>query len=159
MTAKATLLLFASVFASKVLSASLGGNSTLSSGIVEVQIAHFNSNKTGPLPLVNVGLGSPPQTVTMIIDTGSSDLISPETGSSVCKKPQQLCTQNPFGLVLGSLASMRQAVSRRRAYSSTQPSAQASHIRDLLSRAFLPSGTTIRPYQMPNSLSRGRFCP
>ncbi|KAG6357503.1 hypothetical protein INS49_013380 [Diaporthe citri] len=67
-------------------------------------IAHFSSNETGPLPLVDVGLGSPPQTVKVIIDTGSSDLISPETGSSVCKKPQQLCTQNSFGLVLGSFS-------------------------------------------------------
>lgn len=104
MTTKAALFLVASILASKVLSTPSGGTSTPSSGIVQVQIAHFNSNKTGPLPLVNVGLGSPPQIVKMIIDTGSSDLISPETGSSVCRKPQQLCTQNSFGLVLGSFS-------------------------------------------------------
>ncbi|KAG8159083.1 hypothetical protein KVR01_010744 [Diaporthe batatas] len=104
MTTKTTLLLVASTLASKVLSAPFGGNSTLSSGIVDLEITHFYSNKTGPLPLVKVGLGSPPQIVTMIIDTGSSDLISPETGSSVCGKPQQLCTQNSFGLVLGSFS-------------------------------------------------------
>lgn len=75
-----------------------------STGIIQVPIAHFNSNETGPLPLVDVGLGSPPQTVKVIIDTGSSDLIAPETGSSVCKNPQQLCTQNSFGLVLGSFS-------------------------------------------------------
>lgn len=104
MIRQATLLLVASALAFQVLSAPSGGGSTLSSGIVEVPITHFNSNKTGPLPLVDVGLGTPPQIVKMIIDTGSSDLISPETGSSVCKKPQQLCTQNSFGLVLGSFS-------------------------------------------------------
>lgn len=75
-----------------------------STGIVQLPISHFNSNETGPLPLVDVGLGSPPQMVKVIIDTGSSDLIAQETGSSVCKKPQQLCTQNAFGLVLGSFS-------------------------------------------------------
>lgn len=93
-------LLFISTLAFQVLSAPSAG--TPSTGIIQVPIEHFNSNETGPLPLVDVGLGSPPQKVKMIIDTGSSDLISPETGSSLCQKPQQLCTQNAFGLVLGS---------------------------------------------------------
>lgn len=100
MASRLCSLFVVSTLASQALSAPSAGAPT--TGIVQLPIAHFNSNETGPLPLVDVGLGSPPQTVKVIIDTGSSDLISPETGSSVCKKPQQLCTQNSFGLVLGS---------------------------------------------------------
>lgn len=66
-------------------------------------IIHFDSEQTGIIPLVDVGIGSPPQTVRMIIDTGSSDLIVAETGSAVCKDPQQQCTKGKAGLLaLGS---------------------------------------------------------
>lgn len=102
MACKTCSLFVFSTFVSRALSAP--PSAAPSTGIIQLPIAHFNSNETGPLPLVDVGLGSPPQTVKLIIDTGSSDLISPETGSSVCQKPQQHCTQNAFGLVLGSFS-------------------------------------------------------
>lgn len=102
MACKMRSLFVISAFVSQALSAPAGGEP--STGIVQMPVAHFNSDETGPLPLVDVGLGSPPQNVKVIFDTGSSDLIAPETGSSVCNKPQQLCTQNAFGLVLGSFS-------------------------------------------------------
>ncbi|KAF9701605.1 hypothetical protein EKO04_000883 [Ascochyta lentis] len=46
------------------------------------------------IPIMQLGIGNPPQKVTVLLDTGSSDLVIPQTGSAVCQDKQQQCTQN-----------------------------------------------------------------
>ncbi|CAN9289529.1 unnamed protein product [Alternaria sp. RS040] len=43
-----------------------------------------------------MGVGTPPQLITAILDTGSSDLIIPGTGSEICQDKQQQCSGTPF---------------------------------------------------------------
>lgn len=65
--------------------------------VLQTSIQHFSSDQTGPfIPLVQIGTGSPPQKVTCILDTGSSDLVIPQSKSELCNDPQQQCTGNAF---------------------------------------------------------------
>ncbi|RYN58521.1 hypothetical protein AA0118_g7378 [Alternaria tenuissima] len=43
-----------------------------------------------------MGVGTPPQLITAILDTGSSDLVIPRTGSRICQDKQQQCSGTPF---------------------------------------------------------------
>lgn len=57
---------------------------------------------TALIPTMELGLGNPPQKVRVLLDTGSSDLVVPQTGSAICNDPQQQCTANGAALVTGS---------------------------------------------------------
>lgn len=64
---------------------------------VQGDVLHFQSPQAGPfIPLVRLSLGNPPQAVTAILDTGSSDLVVPQTGSAICKDPGQQCSGSQF---------------------------------------------------------------
>lgn len=65
--------------------------------LISIPIKHSNIDDAGPfIPLVSMGVGTPPQLITAILDTGSSDLVIPRTGSRICQDKQQQCSGTPF---------------------------------------------------------------
>ena len=59
-------------------------------------IIHSTGNRDFFIPFMNLSVGTPPQPVTVLLDTGSSDLVIPQTASSICWDPQQQCSGTPF---------------------------------------------------------------
>lgn len=45
---------------------------------------------------VNLGVGTPPQNMIFILDSGSSDLWVPQTNSALCRNANQQCSGTPF---------------------------------------------------------------
>jgi hypothetical protein len=65
--------------------------------LISMPIKHSNISDAGPfIPLVSMGVGTPPQRIMAILDTGSSDLVIPRTGSRICQDKQQQCSGTPF---------------------------------------------------------------
>ncbi|KAH6638091.1 aspartic protease [Boeremia exigua] len=72
-------------------------------GYVTGSVQHFIGRSGSALiPTMQLGFGNPPQKVTVLLDTGSSDLVVPQTGSAICNDPQQQCTANRDAIVTGS---------------------------------------------------------
>ncbi|TWU74287.1 hypothetical protein ED733_005283 [Metarhizium rileyi] len=80
---------------------------------VVVDVLHSQSDEAGiPFqPLVSLGFGTPPQTITGILDTGSSDLIIPQAASDVCRLPNQQCRGSR--VVLGDYDASKDKDARR----------------------------------------------
>lgn len=78
--------------------------STAGSKVLTGSIQHFTDPSGGNLfiPVMQLGIGSPPQKVTVLLDTGSSDLVVPQTGSAICQDKQQQCTANKSSFSTGS---------------------------------------------------------
>lgn len=86
----------------QVLSAPASAPAT-GSGVLSGSIQHFtDATGTNFIPLMQLGVGNPPQKITVLLDTGSSDLIVPQTGSQICKDVQQQCTANKGNFSTGS---------------------------------------------------------
>ncbi len=74
--------------------------------VIQTKIIHSNPQQNGLgnaglfAPFVSMGVGQPPQNMSVLLDTGSSDLLIAQTGSKVCKIKLQECTGN--GFVTGS---------------------------------------------------------
>lgn len=77
--------------------------SRLGSGeVIPGDLLHFESKQAGPFqPLLTMGFGSPPQKITGIFDSGSSDVVVPQAGSAVCQLKNQQCRNSRTGQVLG----------------------------------------------------------
>lgn len=90
----------AATFASGQRVVELGLNKATKAGKSEVAMdAHETSH--GALFSVDLMIGTPPQKVTVSVDTGSSDLIIPEVNSPICRNPKNLCSpeqtdDNPY---------------------------------------------------------------
>lgn len=68
----------------------------------ELDIIHHSSAKAGPfIPLVSLGVGTPPQTLWAILDTGSSELVIPDKNGPICRDAQQQCVGSS-GFVTGA---------------------------------------------------------
>lgn len=62
--------------------------------VLQGNVQHFESLTAGPWqPLLSLGFGTPPQEITGIFDSGSSDTIIPLAGSPLCQVPNQQCTE------------------------------------------------------------------
>ncbi|KAM3520691.1 hypothetical protein MY4038_009317 [Beauveria bassiana] len=80
------------------LSLLLASEAVIAQRVLQASVQHFQSEKAGPWePLIALGYGSPPQEITGIFDSGSSDLIIPQAGSAVCKVKNQQCTAPKLG--------------------------------------------------------------
>ncbi|KAF7933224.1 hypothetical protein BELL_0777g00050 [Botrytis elliptica] len=71
---------------------------------VQVPIARV-SNGDPFVSAVNVAVGNPPQNMTAILDTGSSDFWVPATGSKLCADPKNQCIASDKKFSTGSFAS------------------------------------------------------
>ncbi|TGO49039.1 hypothetical protein BOTNAR_0447g00040 [Botryotinia narcissicola] len=71
---------------------------------VQVPIARVNNGDTF-VAAVNVAVGNPPQNMTAILDTGSSDFWVPATGSKLCADPKNQCIASNKKFSTGSFAS------------------------------------------------------
>ncbi|EEY20031.1 aspartic protease [Verticillium alfalfae VaMs.102] len=70
--------------------------------VVQTDLIHFKSQASGPfIPLVQFSLEN--QTINALFDTGSSDIIVPQKGSSICQNPAQQCdNSSASGFVTGA---------------------------------------------------------
>lgn len=88
---------------SSLCSTAPASNSATGRGVVTGSVQHLVGRAgTALIPTMELGVGNPPQKIRVLLDTGSSDLVVPQTGSAICKDPQQQCTANGAGLVTGS---------------------------------------------------------
>ncbi len=75
------------------LSLLLASEAVIAQRVLQGSVQHFQSDQAGPWqPLLALGYGSPPQEITCIFDSGSSDTIIPLAGSDLCKVKNQQCT-------------------------------------------------------------------
>jgi hypothetical protein len=68
-----------------------------SSGYVELDISLYTWPDNIGLQIgyaANVSIGTPPQNVLLMVDTGSSDTWVPQAGSPLCTQPLMLCNPN-----------------------------------------------------------------
>ena len=63
--------------------------------VFEVPVVRVGNNQPF-IPAVNLGVGTPPQNILFLLDSGSSDLWVPQSNSSLCKDRNQQCSGSPF---------------------------------------------------------------
>ena len=70
----------------------------ISNGAVEIPL-YMVSVPGGLIPTVNISLGTPPQTYSSLVDSGSSDLWVPDLTSQLCQQPfnASLCNEQGKG--------------------------------------------------------------
>ncbi|PNH28904.1 hypothetical protein VDGD_20764 [Verticillium dahliae] len=70
--------------------------------VVQTDLIHLKSQASGPfIPLVQFSLEN--QTINALFDTGSSDIVVPQKGSSICQNPAQQCdNSSASGFVAGA---------------------------------------------------------